>query len=235
MSDLSENGLGEPRRPITGFDGLDRVVSGLLHYSCLHAKIKQPVHSYYVASARVVIDPMAPDGIVEVLRAAGGVDRVVLTNRHHYRGAGVLAEAFGCPVHAPVSGLHEFEAGPDVVGYEWGETVAEGVVAHELGAICPDDGAIHIDAGPGALALADAVVGWVDGLAFVPDFLMDDPEIVKATTLQRLEALLGLEFDALLLAHGEPIASNAKAALRAFLDAPQQASFGADFDTAAFE
>lgn len=231
MSDLSGVGAGS----VTGFDGLDRVLTGLLHYSCLHEGIKQPVHSYYVATARVAIDPMAPDGIVAMLEAAGGVDRVVLTNRHHYRAAGVLAEAFGCTIHVPLSGLHEFEQGRDVVGYEWGEELAPGIVAHEVGAICPDDGALLIDVGPGALALADAVIAWVDGLAFVPDFLIDEPETVKGRTLERLEALLDLEFDALLLAHGEPIQSRAKDAIRAFLADPQQADFGPDFDLSAFE
>lgn len=77
-----------------------------------------------------------------------------------------------------------------VTPYEWGETLARGVTAHEVGAICPDDGALLIAIGPGLLAFADAVIGWQGELAFVPDFLMDEPDRVKPATVAALERLL---------------------------------------------
>jgi glyoxylase-like metal-dependent hydrolase (beta-lactamase superfamily II) len=91
-------------------------------------------------------------------------------------------------------------------------------VAHEVGAICPDETALHIPA-HGALVCADGVVRWPgqDGLAFVPDQLMDDPEDTKAALRSAYARLAeDLEFDALLLAHGEPLASGGRDALRAF-------------------
>ncbi len=47
---------------------------------------------------------------------------------------------------------------------------------------------------------------------------MRDPEQVKQATRARVRELLELDFDALLFAHGLPIASGGKDALRSFLD-----------------
>jgi glyoxylase-like metal-dependent hydrolase (beta-lactamase superfamily II) len=58
----------------------------------------------------------------------------------------------------------------------------------------------------------------VDGLTFVPDWLMDEPEQTKQRLRESYRALLELEFDRLLLAHGAPVTSDAKAALKAFVD-----------------
>ena len=56
-----------------------------------------------------------------------------------------------------------------------------------------------------------------DGLGFVSDGLIgDDPESVKATIRERATALLDLDFDHLLFAHGEPVIGGGKEALRAF-------------------
>ena len=53
---------------------------------------------------------------------------------------------------------------------------------------------------------------------FVPDFLMgDDSETVKAGLRDALRGLLERDWDALLLAHGEPIASGGRRALKEFL------------------
>jgi hypothetical protein len=47
---------------------------------------------------------------------------------------------------------------------------------------------------------------------------MDDPEQTKQGLIDAYTQLLELDFDVLLLAHGEPILSGGQAALRAFLD-----------------
>ncbi len=79
-------------------------------------------------------------------------------------------------------------SGPEVVAYDWGDEIADGVVAHEVGAICPDDGALHITGDPGTLALADSVMADETGLGFAPDWLMDDPDTVRRSlvALRRL-------------------------------------------------
>jgi hypothetical protein len=57
-----------------------------------------------------------------------------------------------------------------------------------------------------------------DELGFVPDFLMDDPDATKAGLREAYRRLLALDFDVLLLAHGDPVVGGAKEALRGFID-----------------
>jgi hypothetical protein len=72
-----------------------------------------------------------------------------------------------------------------------------------------------------ALACADGVVRWPgqSGLTFVPDQFMDDPEQTKAGLRDAYRHLLDLDFELLLLAHGEPIVARGKEALLAFAHA----------------
>ena len=51
--------------------------------------------------------------------------------------------------------------------------------------------------------------------------LMDDPEQTKAGLRGAYGRLLELDFDLLLLAHGDPVVSGGNAALRAFVGDPQ--------------
>jgi hypothetical protein len=50
---------------------------------------------------------------------------------------------------------------------------------------------------------------------------MDDPEQTKAELRDAYRRLLELDFDLLLLAHGDPVVGDGKAALRAFADKEQ--------------
>ena len=127
-------------------------------------------------------------------------------------------EAFGCPVLCPEPGLHEFEGGPDVQGYAWGEEVAPGITALEVGSLSPDDGALQIPAVE-ALAFADGLVHWGGGqVGFVPDqYMGDDPEAVKKGLRESLDRLLDLDYDNLLFGHGEPIVGGGRQALHTFL------------------
>lgn len=205
---------------------LEQVIDGIWHWSLHHEGIGQPVHSYLLEDQRLAIDPIVDVRTVADLRERGGVERIVLTNRHHLRGAARLVSEFDCEVLAPASGMHEFsQTDPPVKPYEWDEEIAPGVTAREVGAICPDDGALHIAIGSGALALADGVIRWDGELAFVPDFLMDEPERVKREQVEALERLLELDFDAVLLAHGAPIASGGKERIREFVAEPGLADF----------
>jgi hypothetical protein len=201
------------------------IAPGVLHWSARHPGIGQVVHSYYVQDAAAVLDPMVPDGVLDELSRCGAPERILLTNRHHYRQSDALVSEFGCAILCPESGLHEFGAGSQVRGYAYGDQVAPGIVAHEVGAICPDDAALHIHAGDGLLAFADGLIRWEGELGFVPDFLMgDDPDAVKRGLVASLRRLCELEFDGMLFAHGEPLLGDAKRALTAFADSPRSAS-----------
>jgi hypothetical protein len=196
------------------------VLSGVHHWTAIHPKIRLPVDSYYIEPARVVLDPMVPREGLEWFGARAVPSQVVLTNRHHLRHSQRYVQAFGCPIRCSEFGLHEFGRGPDVEGFAFGEELAPGVTAHQLGAICPDDTVLHIQtAEGGALAFADGLTRPRGGeLSFVPGFLMgNDAATVRVELRASLRRLLELDFDHLLFAHGDPLIGGGKAALRDFL------------------
>lgn len=200
---------------------MDELTPGLHHWTAFRETIRQPVHSAYAEDARVLIDPMVPDEGIAWFRARGTPpERIVLTNRHHLRFSAQFADAFGATVHCHEAGLWDLLDRPvRVHPFAFGDELAPGVVAHEVGVICPEETALHIAAGPGALVVADGVIRHGEGeLAFVPDHLLgEDPDAVKrglAAAYLRLAETL--EFDLLLMAHGAPWVGGAREALRAF-------------------
>ncbi len=122
-------------------------------------------------------------------------------------------------MHCIRNGVYELEGRGPVEAFDFGSELPGGVVAYEVDAICPDETALHVP-DHRALACADGVVGSRGGtaLAFVPDFLMDDPQRTKQGLRDAYAALLELEFDTLLLAHGGPVVGDGKEALRRFVD-----------------
>jgi hypothetical protein len=200
---------------------VDEVTAGVFHWQARHPRTGGQAHSHLLAPARTVLDPMVPPEALELLRSHPP-ERVVLTNRHHYREAGRVVEEFGCPVLCPEPGLHEFEVDErEVDPYSYGHRIAPNLIAHEVGAICPDDAAIELREGAGVLAFADGLMHHDGRLHFVSDGLIaDDPlevEGVKRGLRASLARLCELEFDALLFAHGDPIATGGRAELEEFL------------------
>jgi hypothetical protein len=94
------------------------------------------------------------------------------------------------------------------------------VIAHEVAGIAPDDTALIIKHGEGAIAFADALIAPDGVLAFVPDSLMDDPRDTKHALRDRLRGLLTKRFDSLLFAHGRPIRDGGHDRLKDFVNAP---------------
>lgn len=202
---------------------MNEIAPGLFHWTAFHEGIRSEVSSYYLRDAGVVVDPLLPsDDALEWLSENGPPRDVVLTNRHHYRHSGRLLQAFNVSVHASAPGMHNFSDEQRVEAFEFGDELSGGVIAHEVGAICPDETAFEIPA-LRALACADGVVRWgaPDApLAFVPDSLLgDDPEGVKNGLRESYRRLLELDFDHLLLAHGVPVVGEGKQQLREFVDA----------------
>ena len=190
---------------------MKEIADGIFHWTARHPNIGIEVSSYWLPGPGVLIDPLqVPDDV-------DAVEEIVLTNRHHRRGSFEARERFGTSrVRVPRTGLHEFDLGDPVEPYDFGDRLARGeVVVHEVGVICPDEAALHVPSVK-ALAVADGVVHY-DGLRFVPDHLLDDPEDTKRG-LKEVYARLAdqLEFEHLLTAHGPPVAGSGREDLRAF-------------------
>ncbi len=195
---------------------MQELIPGVFHWKAKHPSIGVEVGCHYVVGSRTAIDPLLPDEGIGWFEERG-VERVVLSNRHHLRHAAQLVERFGCPILCHEAGLHEFVGGPAVEGFAFGERLAPDVVALEMDSICPEDTVLRIEAGGGALLFADSVIRYGE-LGFVPDNLIgDDPEGVKRSVRAHCATLADEEeFDHLLFAHGEPLIGGGREALRRF-------------------
>jgi hypothetical protein len=191
---------------------------GIHHWTAVHPRIQVDVSSYYVEPAATLVDPLLPPEGIEWFRSRRAPERIVLTNRHHYRHSDRFQAEFGCPVLASEPGLHEFGDDRPVEGFAFGDQVAEGITTYEVGSICPDEAALHIELGAGFLSVADGVVNY-DGLRFVPDNLIgDDLEAVKNGLRAAYGRLCELDFDGLICAHGDPMPAGGREALQDFVN-----------------
>jgi hypothetical protein len=197
---------------------MNEILPGVWHWTAEHPNIHSRVSSYYLEDAAVALDPMLPeDGGLDAF-GDWRIEQVILTCRHHLRDAVEVAGRDGARIRVPRNGLHEFEGRDvEVEPYDPEGEIAPGVRVHRLEAISPDDEVLHVHAGLGALAFADGLIRYQGRIGFVPDGLMDDPPTVKARTFERLRELVELDFDALLFAHGEPLPSGGRDALRDFI------------------
>jgi hypothetical protein len=205
------------------------VVPGIFHWVAIHPKIHIEVSSYWLEGAGVLIDPLVPADLGLEWFAQRPVPpvAVVLSNRHHYRDSSRFVERFGAAVHCTRAGLHEFTHGERVAGFDPGATLPGGLVAYEIGGLCPDETALHL---PGASAVwfADGVVRGGPGgsLGFVPDSLMDNPLETKRVLLDAYARFLReLEFEHILLAHGGPVVGDGRAQLQEFVDSGGRTAF----------
>lgn len=196
------------------------VLPGVFHWTTPHPKIHIPVSSYWLDDEGVLIDPLVPaeGGIEWFAGRPAAPTAILLSNRHHYRDSARFVEAFGCPVLCNRAGLHEFTHGETVVGFAAGDRLPGGVVACEVGGICPDDTALYLPERR-AVAFADGLVrggphGQDGPPGFVPDMLMDDPPATKRALLAAFARLLDeLDFQHVLLAHGDPLIGDGRALL----------------------
>jgi hypothetical protein len=197
---------------------MNEIAPGVFHWKQVHPNIGAEVSCYYLPAERVLIDPMEPEDGLDWFRENGPPEHILLSNRHHYRDSAAFVEAFGCKVHASRPGMHEFSDGEPVEPFDFGDELPGGVKAYEAGAICPDDTALHIPA-RSALAVAVGVISY-GGLGFVPEeHLGDDVEATKRAIRDSYGKLAAeLEFDNLLVAHGEPVVGGARDALARFAE-----------------
>lgn len=201
---------------------MDEILPGIFHWTTHHEKIGADVHSCWLedADGGVLIDPRVPEEGLDWFQERGKPHDVLLTNRHHYRDSGHIADAFGSAIHAHAAGMHEFTKGEEVEPFEFGAALPHGFLAVEVGVLCPEETAFHTVREGGILFLGDAVVRWGKELGFVPEeHIGDDPPAIKRGIRQSLARILDtLEFRHLCLAHGAPILDDGADRLRAFVE-----------------
>jgi hypothetical protein len=190
---------------------MDEIAPGIRHWKATHPNLGVPVSAYWLPDLKLLLDPIAVPDEVE------GVDHILLSCRHHLRDCLEAAERLDATVSAPKTGMHDYPDDTPIQPYDSGEPLAGGAVtAHQVGALSPDETALHIPS-VNALAIADGAIRYGEELHFVPDQYMDDPGKDKAELKQGLGRLAAeLEFDVLLLAHGTPYPSGGREALRRF-------------------
>jgi hypothetical protein len=187
------------------------IAPGIRHWTAEHPNLGIDVSSYWLPGLRVLLDPIAvPDEVEEV-------DEILLSNRHHRRAAFEARERLGARLLAPRAGEHEFEAGDPIAFYDFEEPLAGGAITpYRVTELWPDDCVLHIPS-LNALAVADAVIHYGDELTFVPDRYMGDAEAEKRGIRAGLARLAErLEFEHLLVAHGDPIPGDGRERLVAF-------------------
>jgi hypothetical protein len=196
---------------------MDELAPGLWHWTAFRTTIRRTVHSAYDERSRTLIDPMLPEEGLGWFAEHGPPERIVLVNRHHLRDSARFVERFGCSVHCHETGVWELHDAPvRVQPFRFGDELAPGVVAHRVASICPEEAGLQV---ADALAVADGLLRGDDGrLSFMPDFLLgEDPESVKRGLADAyLQLAETLDFDVLLLGHGDPLVEDAREALRAF-------------------
>jgi hypothetical protein len=196
---------------------MEEILDGVFHWKVPHPRIKIEVGCHFVAGSGTAIDPLLPDEGIEWFDGRG-LAQIVLSNRHHLRHGVEIAKRFGCPIRCHEAGLHEFSGDPQVGGFSFGERLSDDIVALEMDAICPEDTVLLVEADGGALLFADSLINHGE-IGFVPDQLIgDDPERVKQTIRERCATLLDQRFEHLLFAHGDPIVSGGREALRSVAD-----------------
>lgn len=198
---------------------INEILRGLVNWSAFHEGIKSTVYSSFVLQSGTLIDPMVPEEGLDAIGALATPQRVVLTNRHHYRHSAQFAKRFGCPVLCHQEGLHAFDGDRPVQGFSFGEALADDVQTLKLASISPEETTLCLDLEQKALSFADGLTRRQDGrLAFMPDKLLGEhPQEVRQGLSRNLRAMLDEDFDALLFAHAEPLISGGHEQLEIFL------------------
>lgn len=157
------------------------------------------------------VDPVEPGQADMDELARLGVARVLITNRNHSRAVNQIRARTGArsaihPADAPHAGSEGAELDDELrVGGRVGPLVVVGAAGKSPGEV-----ALHWPERK-LLIAGDALIGNPPGrLGLLPEKVMDDPARLRAS----VEALLVLDFDALLTGDGVPVLKNAKARLQ---------------------
>ena len=161
------------------------------------------------------IDPVEPDADALARLVAAGVARILLTNRNHVRAANTVRERTGARV-----AIHAADAAyAREQGALLDDTLAVGARVgpfHVVGVPGKSPGEVALHAAERRLlVVGDALIGNPPGrLSLLADKVMDDPTRLRLS----VRALLGLDFDALVVGDGVSIPTGARERLRELVE-----------------
>ena len=192
---------------------LREIVPGILTWPWFSARHGYDFNGWLVRhpEGNLCIDPVEmPDDVLEEI-SAGGVARVLLTNRNHFRASMRVKERTGARI-----AIHPADAGfarqrGTAVDDELrpGDRVGPFAVVDAHGK-SPGEIALHWPERR-ILLVGDACVGKPPGeCALLPDGVIDD----KSALIESLRGLARLEFDSLLVGDGAPVLEGGRAALQ---------------------
>lgn len=174
----------------------------------------------------LLIDPLLPSEPDEALEQldtiAAGADRVAIlvSVPYHVRSAEEIRKRYKATIHghkaaakrlSSTTGFHEVETGTELPG---------GVTAYPTGKPRRHETPLHLPSHR-ALVFGDAVVEYEGALRVWAHDKVDSKvkRFYKERFNPTLEPLLDLDFDAVLVTHGDPLMTNGKQALRNALEA----------------
>jgi hypothetical protein len=200
---------------------MQQIVPGIYDWTGFDDALRAPVHSHYVEPAGVLIDPIMPEEGPAAFEGLVTPQQALLTNHRHFRHSAAFKDVFGCAIRIAAPAVAEMQG---VEAFTFGDDVGYGVTAVEIGLVAPEEIAVHISHGPGAIAFGDGLVHpAASPLGFPPDDLLGNhPDRVKKGLKSAFRGLLLRDFDALLFAHGDPVRDDGKAALRKFVEEPTE-------------
>jgi glyoxylase-like metal-dependent hydrolase (beta-lactamase superfamily II) len=203
-----------------------RVAPRLWRWTGYHEEWKQEVGSVYYETMDgvVLIDPIVPpedaerfwEALDRDVTAAGGTVHVLVTVFWHTRSTREIVERYSARVWAPAKGKQAIARRAGAVTDAFGEddTLPGGVVAlrtvraAEVLYLLPEHHALV----PGDVLLGDGA----DGIRLCPQSWLPQNR-TQAQLAESLRPLLELPVERVLLSHGQPVLSNARAALEAAL------------------
>ena len=168
-----------------------------------------------VGEHRMLVDPPPMDEEdVRIIKRAGGIDYIIVTNRDHEREAGRYQADFGCQVHVPQADAPLMALAPTKT-FADGELLAGGIWVIQLkDQKSPGESALFIQQGKGVLIVGDALIGAPPGsLRLLPAERYAD--VSKAR--EGLRRLLKYSFDSILVGDGASIMTGAKSAVERVL------------------
>lgn len=189
------------------------LLPGIWQWSWFSDEKKLDFNGVYlsVGEHHMLVDPPPMDDEdIRIIKRAGGIDYVIITNRDHEREAVRCQAEFGCQVYVPQADAPQMTLTPSKT-FADGELLPGGVwVIHLKDQKSPGESALFIQQGKGVVIVGDALIGAPAGsLRLLPAEKYQDASKAK----EGLRRLLKYNFDSILVGDGASIMTEAKSAV----------------------